>query len=363
MKTDFSVFIKKAVQAYTLEKENEVQQAKLNAFLCRRRMLHAQEHEDRGSICDMYPSIPVEGIERISATLGAVTITNLDRCVSEMIETDPAITAAFFRWKASQRRVSRTSGMNAVTAVRRAVATTGARAVVAGDFARHKDTVESLTFVLDTNNESVVDSSMSAIEELCQTKVTAVSRSEYRFSVKVGNRSILCSIHTVAQEDLCAAVVWHTGPEHFIKKVNAKLARFGFELTSRGMRNQEDGKSVWCATETSFWEIMGVPTPPTSARDMIDDVLCDTAGIILCDTHTVDTGIMFRDGGIPENMKSNLESGMRDISLGGLVVAGTRDIRHTKNEIEKARLTAAINTTTPEWPQESCSGMVVYLRT
>jgi hypothetical protein len=91
---------------------------------------------------------------------------------------------------------------------------------------------------------------------------------------------------------------------------------------------------------------MGVPTPPTSARDMIDDVLCDTAGIILCDTHTVDTGLMFRDGGIPENMKSNLESGMRDISLGGLVVAGTRDIRHTKNEIEKARLTAAINTTT-----------------
>lgn len=337
MKTSFVGAAALAVEATQAGNARAVMAHKHNAFLLRRHLLSSSKTDSsKDQVEAAFPALSIDQLAELRA-VGIVDAKSLREKIDTWDDTVNTNTvSAYWRWRASSKRVSRKVAEAAVIQVRRTLSSIGIRSTVVGEFARHHDTVSNLQFCLCADSFEDMAEAKASLCETLKVRVADVSATEFRFVMERGEETIPCSIFVSSSDDLCASIVYHTGPQSFIEKVNARLARSGFELTGTGLRDLF-GKAVRCNSESNLWDIMGCPTPPTSVRDLVDDVLFDTVGVTGYKSKTGDVGIMFRDGGIIESMKENLRHGLAEVSYAGVVVPASFCSQQTESDLNKAR--------------------------
>lgn len=335
MKTNHAWHVQRAVDAFRHGDISRTLVSEHNAFLAQRKLLLTTDIAAPDTIGELYPALTIEQISQLGEVYGetgkgAVIRSILD---NEGCAEEPAIATGVWKYLANNR-ISRSSCASTITKVRRALTSNGAQCAVVGDFARHVDRLDRLEFCIE-NME--VEAVLSCVREATGCDVSAVSETEVRWYAEIGRQRILCVGYLVKQGHLCAGTVFFTGPASFIKKLNAKMIRYGYSLTEGGLATAE-GTLVACKTEQTIWDIVGAQTPPTSTRGSIDCVICDTHDIVKMDTKTQDTGVMLRTGGIQDSMEENLSRGLADVSYFGLVALGWCDIKETRRDVDLARI-------------------------
>ena len=335
MKTNYAGHVYNAVLAYRSSDLDKQMEHEHKAFMSQRKLLLNADTHAGNSMCEMYPALPVSTLSQLIDVYGADGKQDVIRAIRDNTECakDLNIASAIWQYLANSR-VSRSSCISTITKVRRAVAATGANCVIVGDFARHIDMLDRLEFCIENSTcEQLIDSIGSTTK--CQ--VSSVSDKEVRWYMEIEGQRILCVGYIVQAGHLSAGTVFFTGPKAFIKKLNAKMIRYGYSLTEDGLVDAADNR-IPCTTEQTIWDIVGAETPPTSTRGSIDCIICDTHDTIRMDTKTQDTGIMLRTGGIQDSMEENLKRGLADVSYFGVVAIGMPNEKETKRDLDLARM-------------------------
>lgn len=320
-------YLEAAITAYKEKNSATLAQAKQEAFRSRR---YSKEKHSADSILNLYPLLGIHQLEELRSKYGITSLVQLEQAILSYEVEDVIAVAAFWQWKAAQKRVPRSAATNLITQIRQALAGLKLRTVVVGEYARHQDTITAVELCLELASAQDVLAVKETLQRifLAEMQVTAAY---LQITLTVDTQDIDCFLYLATKQTICASVIYHTGPKGFIDKVNNKLIGKGYELTALGLKTLE-GSSVAIKTEKTLWDLVGSTVPPTSSRDLIDDLMYDTTNIIGYKTVTGDTGIVYNHKNT-ERLQRLLE--VTTISHAGIVI--TANEKSTKDHIDKVR--------------------------